>query len=316
MSEPLPFIGIDVSKEHLDMAHYQAQTPKRFANDQTGCLALREALLPLAPSLIVVEATGGSEHLLVTTLLLANLPVAVVTPRQVRHFATATGRLAKTDRLDAQVLAPYAQAIRPPVQALASQEQQALDALLTRRRQLVEMLTAEQNRLPTAPACVQADLLAHIAWLKERLQQTDDDLKPRLKHSPVFAAAATLLQSVPGVGATVSLTLLAQLPELGHLNRRQIAGLVGVAPLACDSGQHRGARHVWGGRSGVRASLYMAALVAVRHNPLLRAFYHRLLAAGKAKKVALVACMRKLLTILNVLLKKQEQWNPKLAQTS
>jgi transposase len=316
MSQNLVFVGIDVSKACLDVAVRPAMSQQAFANDSGGCEALCQALLTTAPTLIVLEATGGYEQLLVTTLLLAHLPVAVINPRQGRDFARATGQLAKTDGLDARGLAHYAEAIRPAVAVLASEEQQQLEALLSRRRQLVEMLTAESNRLERAALCVQADIKAHIAWLKQRLDQADDDLQTRLKQTQAFAAADALLQSVPGVGPTVSLTLLAHLPELGHLNRRQIAGLVGVAPLACDSGQHRGARHVWGGRGSVRAVLYMGALVAVRHNPVLRAFYQRLLAAGKAKKVALVACMRKLLTILNVLLKKQEKWNPKLVPTS
>jgi transposase len=316
MNTPDRFIGIDVSKARLDVAQRPDHHPRSFANDLEGCHALRDDLLALAPTLIVVEATGGYERLLVTTLLLAALPVAVVNPRQAREFAKACGRLAKTDRVDAQVLAHFAQALRPAPHVLPSEEQRALEALLTRRQQLVEMLTAQQNRLAQAASWVQADLNAHMDGLKARLEQTNDDLQTRLKQSEAFVQADALLQSVPGVGQTVSLTLLACLPELGRLNRRQIAALVGVAPFACDSGQQRGVRHVFGGRAGVRSALYMATLVAVRHNPVLRAFYDRLLAAGKAKKVALVACLRKLLTILNVLLSKGEKWNPKTASAA
>lgn len=310
------FVGIDVSKDRLDLHVRPTKTKTSFVNDLAGCQALRDFLLSLAPTLIVGEATGGYQSLMVTTLLLAGLPVAVVNPRQVRDFAKATGQLAKTDTLDAAVLAHYAEALRPNVQPLLTQEQYALNALVTRRRQLVEMLTAEQNRLQQASEVVQTDINVHIAWLQERLQHTDEDLQTRLKQTAAFVQADEQLQSVPGVGPTVSLTLLCALPEWGHLNRAQIAALVGVAPLACDSGQQRGQRHVYGGRAEVRRVLYMAALVGVRFNPILSSFYQRLLAAGKARKVALVACMRKLLTILNSLLKKGEKWSPKIAQTS
>jgi transposase len=308
MEAGLVWVGIDVSKERLDVALGPSEPIQSFANDTHGHIALETLLQACAPTLIVLEATGGYQDACLSTLLLAGLPVALVNPRCVRAFARACGQLAKTDRLDARLLARYAQAVRPPVHPLASPEQQELEALVTRRRQLVEMLTAEKNRLATAPACVQADVKAHIAWLQARLRASEDDLHTRLRKSALFRAADDCLQSVPGVGQVVSVTLLAHLPELGRLNRRQIAALVGVAPFCCDSGQQHGSRRIWGGRAAVRAVLYMAASVAVRHNPVIAAFHARLIASGKAKKVALVACMRKLLTILNALLKTGQKW--------
>jgi transposase len=312
-NEPAPtFIGIDVAKAQLDVAvRSTGATGERWTAPQTeaGVADLVARLQPLAPTLIVLEATGGLERLASAALAAAGLPVAVVNPRQVRDFAKATGRLAKTDRLDAQVLAHFAEAVRPQPRPVPEEQAQLLSAHLARRRQLVEMLTAEKNRLGTAPRPVRQRIQTHIAWLEQELQEVEDDLGTTLRASPVWREQDDLLRSVPGVGPVVSTTLLAELPELGTLNRKQIAALVGVAPLNRDSGTFRGRRTVWGGRARVRAVLYLAALVAVRHNPVLRAFYDRLCAAGKPKKVALTACMHKLLVILNALLKHRTRWS-------
>ena len=256
------------------------------------------------------RATGGYEAALVAALATARLPIVVANPRQVRDFAKATGQLAETDTIDAQVLALFAERVRPEPRALPDDALTALEDLLTRRRQLVEMLTAEKNRLRLARGPVRRDLQQHIRFLERRLREVDDDLHTAIKASPVWRVKDDLLQSVPGVGRVVSLTLLAQLPELGRISHKEIAALVGVAPLARDSGTLRGKRLVYGGRAPVRAVLYMAALVASRRNPVIRAFYERLRAAGKPAKVALTACMRKLLTILNAIARDGRPWQP------
>jgi transposase len=253
---------------------------------------------------------------LVAALVEEKLPVAVVNPRQARDFAKALGRLAKTDTIDAAVLAHFAEAVRPELRTLPDVETQQLEALLVRRRQLVEMIVAEQSRLSTALAAVQPDIREHIAWLKVRLGGIDEELARAVDASERWRSQSFLLRSVPGVGPVVAVTLLAELPELGTLNRKQIAALVGVAPLNRDSGTMQGKRMIWGGRATVRATLYMGALVAVRHNALLKAMYKRLVAAGKAKKLALVACMRKLLTILNAIVRAQQAWRPELANNT
>ena len=263
-----------------------------------------------SPTLVVLEATGGYERAAVAALAAAQMPVVVANPRQVRDFARATGQLAKTDRIDAETLALFAERVRPTPRPLADEASAALDALLTRRRQLVGMRGAERNRLEHAPPAVARGIRTHIRWLERQLSVVDRDLDDMIHQSPVWRAKEDLLRSVPGVGPIVSRTLLGELPELGQLNRRRIAALAGVAPFACDSGTLRGRRVVWGGRASVRAALYMSALVATRWNPVIRAFYQRLLAAGKPKKVALVACMRKLLTILNVMLRTNTPWAP------
>ena len=312
-NEPAPtFIGIDVAKAQLDVAVRPTGEHWTVPQTEAGVADLVARLQPLAPTLIVLEATGGLERLASAALAAAGLPVAVVNPRQVRDFAKATGRLAKTDRLDAQVLAHFAEAVRPQPRPVPEEQAQLLSAQLARRRQLVEMLTAEKNRLGTAPRPVRQRIQTHIAWLEQELRAVEDDLSTTLRASPVWREQDDLLRSVPGVGPVVSLTLLAELPELGTLNRKQIAALVGVAPLNRDSGTLRGRRTVWGGRARVRAVLYLAALVATRHNPVLRAFYDRLRAAGKPPKVALTACMHKLLLILNALLKHRTPcpWSP------
>lgn len=308
-------VGIDVSKNTLDIAVHESGEIWSTNNDSSGCAALAAKLKQLKATTIVVEASGGWQTLLTATLAAAELPIVVVNPRQVRDFAKALGQLAKTDRLDSRVLAHFAAAIEPPVRPLKSDAAQHLEALLARRRQIVEMLTAEKNRLANnRDRDVVKDLQAHIAWLKRRLSASDDELQRVLKNTPAWRERDQLLRSVPGVGSVLSLTLLAQLPELGQLNRRQIAKLVGVAPFNCDSGQWRGSRHICGGRASVRAPLFMATLCAIRRNPVIKSFYGRLLLAGKAPKVAIVACMRKLMTILNVMVKTQTSW--RTAQSS
>jgi transposase len=302
------FIGIDVSQARLDLAVRPDKTWS-VPHDEVAITSLVEQLSTLQPTLIVLEATGGLEIPLTSALATAGLPVVVVNPRQVRDFARARGLLAKTDALDAQVLAHFAEVLRPQPRPLPDTEARALAALLTRRRQLVEMLTAEKNRLGSASASIRKSLRAHITWLERELQHTDTDLTHAIQQSPVWREKEELLRSVPGVGPVLTSTLLANLPELGTLTHKQIAALVGVAPFNRDSGTLRGKRTVWGGRAQVRAVLYMNAVVAARFNPVIRAFYHRLCRAGKAKKVALTACMRKLLVILNAMLKHRTSWH-------
>lgn len=305
---PTPrFVGIDVSKAQLDIA---LRPEGRFAvpNDETGFAHGVERLQALPVALIVLEATGGLELPLIGALAAAGLPVVVVNPRQVRDFAKATGKLAKTDPLDAQILAHFADVIRPVPRPLPDAQTHALAALLARRRQLIEMRTAEKNRLGSAPHPMHKRLKAHITWLEREVTQTERALATAIRESPVRRENDDRLRTVPGVGPGLARTLIVDLPELGTLNRKQIAALVGVAPLNRDSGTLRGKRTVWGGRAHVRATLYMAALVATRCNPVIRRFYQRLCDAGKAKKVALTACMRKLLTILNAMVKHRTRW--------
>lgn len=305
-------IGIDVAKAELVVAARPTGERWTVANDERGVRTLVERFGRDAPELIVLEATGGYELLCVAGLAAVGLPVVVVNPRQVRDFAKATGQLAKTDRIDADILALFAERVRPAVRPLLDAEAQELDALLARRRQLIEMLQAERNRLGQVfgrgKRPVKKSLTSHIAYLERELRITDTDLGEMVRQSPAWRERDDLLQSVPGVGRVLSFTLLADLPELGRLSRRQIAKLVGVAPVSHDSGTLRGHRFVQGGRASVRAVLYMGALVATRRNSLIRAFYHRLLAAGKAKKLALVACMRKLLTMLNTMVRTNQRW--------
>lgn len=306
---PRANVGIDVSKNTLDIAVHETGETWSSPNDSHGCATVAAKLKLLKATSIVLEATGGFETLVTATLSAADLPVIVVNPRQVRDFAKATGQLAKTDRIDCRVLAHFAAAIDPPVRPVKSAETQHLEALLARRRQIVEMLVAEKNRLANHhDRAVVKDLNEHITWLERRLKSSDDELQRVLKASPAWRERDDLLRSVPGVGPVLSLTLLAQLPELGQLNRREIAKLVGVAPFNWDSGQWRGSRHIWGGRATVRSPLFMATLCAIRVNPTIKYFYRRLIAAGKAPKVAITACMRKLLTILNVMVKTQTSW--------
>jgi len=304
------FVGIDVAKAQLDIALRPSGERWAVTNDDAGIAALVTRLQAIAPQLIVLEATGIYQRAAVAALSVAGLPVAVVNPRQARDFAKATGQLAKTDALDAQVLAHVAEAVRPMPRPLPDTQADELRALLARRRQLVTMRTAEQNRLGSALPRLQPDIQAHIAWLNTRLTTLDDDLDTTLRASPVWQEREELLRSVPGIGPVCARTLLLDLPELGTLSRQRLAALVGVAPLNRDSGTLRGSRTTWGGRAHVRATLYMSTLVAVRYNPLLKAFYERLRAAGKAAKVALTAGMRKLLTILNAMVKHHTPWQP------
>lgn len=304
----LIFVGIDVSQARLDIA-VRPGASFSITHGEPAIAALVEQLRALSPTLIVLEATGGMEILLTSALATAGLPVVVVNPRQVRDFAKASGHLAKTDALDAPVLAQFAEVMRPQPRPLPDAETRALAALLTRRRQLVEMLTAEKNRLLSAASPIRKRLRTHITWLERELQHTNTHLAAAIRQSPVWREKDELLQSVPGVGPVVTSTLLASLPELGMLTNKQIAALVGVAPLNRDRGTLRGRRTVWGGRAQVRAVLYMSAIVAARFNPVIRAFYQRLCRAGKAKKVALTACMRKLLVILNTMIKHRTPWH-------
>lgn len=309
------WIGIDVAKTHLDVAWRPDGTRSRVSNDAAAIEALVAALAARAPTLVVLEATGRLERTLVAALVAARVPVAVVNPRQVRDFARATGRLAKTDAIDAAVLAHFAEAVRPVARPLPDAATDALAALVARRRQLVEMLVAERNRRAAARTdAVRRDVDAHVTWLTARLKDLDRDLDAALRASAVWRERDDLLASVPGVGRVTVVTLRAELPELGTLTGKQIAALVGLAPVARDSGAQRGERHIAGGRASVRHVLYMTALACVRHNPVVRAAYTRLRSSGKKPKVALVACMRKLLTILNAIARSKQPWRePALA---
>jgi transposase len=307
---PTCFVGLDIAKDHIEVR--VRPTADRWQADQTdsGIEALVARLVALTPALVVVESTGGYETAVVTALAVAQVPIAVVNPRQVRDFAKALGRLAKTDTIDAGVLALFAERVRPEVRWLPDEAHQELVARVTRRRQWLDMLTAERNRLATARRSVRPSVQQHVRWLERRIHDADADLTTTIRQSPLWRATDDLLRSVPGIGPITSSLLIALLPELGALSRREIASLVGVAPLNQDSGQHRGRRIVWGGRASVRAPLYMATLVATRHNPVIRTFYHRLRAVGKPPLVAIVAAMRKLLTILNAMVRHQQPWQP------
>ena len=310
MSQEPTYVGIDVAKDQVDVAVRPGGRSWSVQYDEAGVDGLVARLNRLKPAAVITESTGGLELALVAALAAASLPVAVVNPRQVRDFAKSTGQLAKTDRLDAQVLAHFGEAVRPAICPLRDADTRELGAMLARRRQVMDILVAEKNRLGRATAQVRPRIESHIGWLRQELNDLDTDLRNRIHRSPLWREKDDLLRSVPGVGPQVSLTLLAFLPELGTLNRKQISALVGVAPFSRDSGPHRGKRSVWGGRATVRSALYMGALVASRRNPVLREFYQRLLVAGKPKKVALTACMRKLLTILNSMARTGQRWDP------
>lgn len=303
-------VGIDVSKKHVDVALVGEPSTQRYTNDEDGIARLVAELGKRNVDRVVLEASGGYQRALLAALLGAGLPAVAVNPRQVRDFAKAIGRLEKTDEVDAHVLALFAERIRPDVRPLADDATQDFQALLARRRQLTEMLVAEKNRLHQAKGAVHRNIREHIAWLKKQLRNTSNDIENRLHDCPAWDARVEVLESLKGVGRITSMTLLSELPELGTLDRKKIAKLAGVAPLCRDSGTQHGKRSVWGGRASVRAALYMATLVATKHNPVIRAFYARLLARGKAKKVALVAAMRKLLTILNAMLRDHARGLP------
>lgn len=303
------FVGVDISKDTLDIATYTSEKIWSSPNSEAGINHLIEELGELGSLLVVMEATGGYETNLAYALNKAEIPCAIVNPREVRDFARATKKLAKTDTIDSRVLAHFAALIQPDPRPLSDEQTQELEAVIARRRQVIEMLTTEKNRLHQAQKPVREAIKAHIDYLEKELSHIDSDLQGRIKGSPIKHEKYNLLHSVPGVGPNLSATLVIELPELGKLNRRQIAALVGVAPLNRDSGTMRGKRSTWGGRSQVRAALYMSTLVATRFNPIISQFYAQLCARGKAKKVALVACMRKLLSILNSMLKHHVPWH-------
>lgn len=315
MDEVKRYIGIDVAKAQLDVFIRPAGERFSVGNDEVG---IRRLLGQLGPSdFVILEATGGLEMPVAGALAKDGIAVAIVNPRQVRDFARATGRLAKTDRLDAEVLARFGEVVRPTPRPLADEQAQALAALVTRRRQLVDMLTAEKNRRTSAARVLYRSIDEHIRWLEKRLRDLDDELRTLIRDTPLWRERDELLRSVPGVGTVLSRTLLAHLPELGALNRKQIAALAGLAPFNRDSGSMRGSRCIWGGRAEIRRVLYMAAVAGIRSNPVIRTFYLQLRARGKHVKRALTACMRKLLVILNAMLRSKTHWQaPALAASS
>jgi len=307
------FVGLDVSKDTLDLAVRPDEKHWQTANSEEAFPELVDRLKALEPTLIVIEATGGLERAVVVAMAEAELPVAVVNPRQTREFARATGRLAKTDEIDAADLAFFGEAIEPEPRSLPDATVQTLSALNTRRQQLVKMLTAERNRLNTALPPARPSLREHIRWLEREQEKVESELQRLIDQDLSLRSKFRLLCSVKGIGPATSYALISQLPELGKVNRKEIAALVGVAPFNRDSGRWRGKRTTWGGRGGVRAQLYMAAMSASQHNPVIRAFYQRLIEAGKPKKVALTACVRKLVVILNAMIKNGTLWDPEYA---
>ncbi|MHC4067727.1 MAG: IS110 family RNA-guided transposase [Planctomycetota bacterium] len=308
MMQSACFVGIDVAQATLDVAVVPSGESRTVSHDEPGLQELVPWLCALAPTVIVLEASGGIETLLAAALAGAGLPVVVINPRQVRDFAKATGRLAKNDRLDAQVLACFADRVRPPIRPLKDAETRALQAWVTRRRQLIGMLTAEKNRRSRAQGTMRDHIDAHIAWLEDQVRTIERDVGDAIQRMPVWRERDCLLRSVPGVGPVATTTLIAELPELGTLSRRQIASLVGVAPFNHDSGRYHGQRRIRGGRPSVRQALYMAALAGIRWNPAIRSFHRRLRAAGKPPKIAITACARKLVTILNAMMREQTPW--------
>lgn len=307
------FVGIDVSKETLDVAVRPEEERWQTKNTEEAFAELIARVEVLEPELIIIEATGGLERAVVSAMAEAGLPVVVINPRQTREFARATGRLAKTDEIDADDLAFFGEAIRPEVRPLPDAAVEKLCALNARRQQLVEMLTAERNRLGTALPPARPSLREHIRWLEREKERVESELERHVGENLTLRRKFKILCSAKGVGPATSFTLLSKLPELGTVNRKEIAALAGVAPFNRDSGKWRGKRTTWGGRASVRSVLYMAALSASQHNPVIRAFYERLLEAGKPKKVALTACMRKLLVVLNAMLKNGTLWDPNYA---
>ena len=309
MEAPLIFVGIDVCKAQLDVAIRPTAHNLSVTNDKAGIQTLVKHLNRLQPSLVVLESTGGLERQIMLALISAEIPAVMANPRQVRDFAKATGQLAKTDKIDAAVLAHYAEAIRPKPRPLPDQLTLKLRALTTRRRQIIDMIVAEKNHLATAPQVIKKRISAHIAYLEQDLDGADQDLDRFIQNNPLWKENQEILCSTPSIGPVSSRTLLAELPELGTIGRKQISALVGLAPFPRDSGTLKGRRTIWGGRASVRGVLYMAALVATRCNSIIRDFYKRLKAKGKPFKVALVACMRKLLTILNAMIKHKTRWS-------
>jgi transposase len=304
--------GIDVSKENLDVCVLPLGISRRFSNDESGCAELVEVLAAAAPSRVIFESTGGLEMLAVGIASAASLPVVIVNPRQIRDFAKACGLLAKTDKLDAKVIALFGQKIEPEIRPLKDEATQELSALISRRRQLVDMQTAEKNRLSTAPKAVRECIARHIEWLEQQICSFDDDISRFIQSSPIWKAKEQILTSVKGIGPVTAATLLAALPELGSVSRHKVSALAGLCPYNRDSGKLKGKRSIWGGRATVRSVLYMATLAAVRFNPVIKDFYDRLRKAGKLHKVAITAAMRKLLVILNAMLRDNRPWDNEL----
>ena len=315
MSQTERIVGIDISKALLDVAVLPDEQTWSVENDEQGIRTLVKDLKRLRPRLVILEATGGLEMAAVSALATAGLPVVIVNPRHVRDFAKSKGILAKTDKIDALVLTLFGEAVKPEVRPLKDEQLQQFDALVSRRRQLLDMLTAEKNRLILARKSVRKNIKAHISWLEKCLSKIDSDLNKLIKDSPIWREKDAVLQSAPGVGPVLSSSMIAKLPELGTLNRKKIAALVGVAPFNRDSGKWRGKRAIWGGRADVRAVLYMATLAAIRCNPTISAFYSRLVGAGKEHKVAMTACMRKLLTMLNAMVKNGKLWESRFEKS-
>jgi len=313
MENTQPFVGIDVSSKRLDVDTLPVSQPFSEANTDEGIASLTAHLQALNPQKVVVEATGGYEITVAYALYEVGLPVVIANPRTVRHFAKALGRLAKTDKLDAQILALYAQMVQPPVRPLPDREQQELGSLMARRRQLQGMIVMEQNRRRTSTPQVRPNIEQLLAYLRQLLKDLDREIQDVIRRSPLWHEDAEILMSCIGIGPKVSACLIAEMPEMGSLPRTKASALAGLAPMNRDSGRHRGKRMIQGGRPVVRQALYMAALVASKHNPVIRDFYQRLLQAGKPPKLALTACMRKILVILNAMLKNRTYWNPQLA---
>jgi len=305
----LTFVGIDVCKAQLDVAIRPTAQTLSVPNDKAGIKTLVKHLEKLQPNLVVLESTGGLERQIMLALIGAEIAVVMVNPRQVRDFAKSTGQLAKTDRIDAAILAHYAQAIRPKPRPLPDEPTLELRALTTRRRQIIDMIVAEKNHLATASKAIRKRISAHIAYLQQELDRADRDLDRFIQKNPLWKENQEILCSTPSIGPVSSRTLLAELPELGSLGHKQISALVGLAPFPRDSGTLKGRRTIWGGRASVRTALFMATLVATRFNPVIRDFYKRLKARGKPAKVALVACMHKLLLILNAMIKNKTRWS-------
>jgi transposase len=306
-------IGIDVGKAKLDVGLTTEKKVRDWTNDEAGRAELSDWVMAQGASLVVVEASGGYEAALVSELVGRGQAVALVNPTRVRAFARAEGSLAKTDKIDARLIARFGATMKPQARARREEDQVALNEQITRRRQLVLMLTAEKNRLHTASAVMQAHIANHITWLQAEIEALEAQISQAIKAKPTWAETAKRVDSVPGIGFITAATLVADLPELGQLNRQKIAALVGVAPFNHDSGKHRGKRRIFGGRASVRSVLSMATLSAIRHNPVIKAFYQRLLDNGKLKKVALTACMRKLLVIINTMIKTGQDWHPSIS---
>ena len=303
------YVGIDISKASLEVARWQEEHVEVFSNDVAGIRKLCQLFKKRQPALIVMEASGGLEKRTALGLADAGLPTVIVNPTRVRNFARASGQYAKTDAIDAKIIADFAQAVRPQVRPLRKGVQEQLSTLLSRRRQVVKMLTMEKNRRSSCAPMTAASIQRHIAWLEKEVEGLNQQLEQIVEEDPSCKHNMQLMQTVPGVGVVTATTLVGQLPELGKLNRQQIAALVGVAPMNRDSGHMRGRRRVFGGRTAVRNALYMAVLSGIRCNPQIKAFYDRLVANGKENKVAMTACMRKLIVILNAMMRDEEAWH-------